>query len=197
MMPSPCEARTQYVEAILKDDYKSANQILTSDEITGLKLFIGEANCTDRHNGPLFSNNDFHNTGVPAMPGLPADIGPARSAQQVLVDEFNCLSAYSDADPEACAELKYLVAEGHELEHQFKPPSLRNVAHRGSCMHAGQFDTLEEVLNHYTTAPEAPAGHSELEPLNLSEKELAPIIAFLKTLESPIHADSQWLTRPQ
>src|SRR5512147_321693 len=31
-----------YVDAILRDDYKSANQILTSDEIAGLKLFIGE-----------------------------------------------------------------------------------------------------------------------------------------------------------
>jgi cytochrome c peroxidase len=63
-------------------------------------------------------------------------------------------------------------------------------------MDAGQFATLEEVLHHYNTAPEAPAGHSELEPLHLSEKQIAQIIAFLKTLDSPINADSKWLTKP-
>lgn len=35
------------------------------------------------------------------------------------------------------AELVYLVAEGHDLERQFKPPSLRNVADRGPFMHKG------------------------------------------------------------
>ena len=90
-----------------------------------------------------------------------------------------------------------MVSEGHELERQFKPPSLRNVAERGPFMHAGQFATLEQVLNHYNTAPEAPAGHSELEPLNLNEKQIAQIIAFLKTLDGPINADPKWLKAPK
>jgi cytochrome c peroxidase len=64
-------------------------------------------------------------------------------------------------------------------------------------MHAGQFATLEEVLNHYNTAPEAPLGHSELEPLQLSQKEIEQIIAFLKTLNGPINADPPWLAPPQ
>jgi cytochrome c peroxidase len=63
-------------------------------------------------------------------------------------------------------------------------------------MHAGQFVTLEEVLHHYNTAPAAPAGHSELEPLNLTDEELAQIIAFLKTLDGPINADAKWLSNP-
>jgi cytochrome c peroxidase len=187
----------QYVEAILNSDIKTANTILTSDEIAGLRLFISKANCTDCHNGPLFTNNDFHNTGVPAVASLPDDIGRAGGTQKVLGDEFNCLSVYSDAEPEDCSELRYLVAEGHELERQFKPPSLRNVAGRGPYMHAGQFVTLEEVLNHYNTAPEAPAGHSELEPLNLTEEEIEQIIAFLKTLDGPINAEPRWLVSPE
>lgn len=186
----------RYAEAVLNGDYKSANEIFTPDEIAGLKLFIGEANCTDCHNAPLFTNNDFHNTGVPAAEGLPEDLGRAIGAQQVLADEFNCLSIYSDADESECLELNYMVVDAHKQERQFKPPSLRNVAGRGPFMHAGQFATLEEVLNHYNTAPEAPAGHSELEPLNLSEKQLAQIIAFLKTLDGPIDADLKWLNPP-
>ena len=64
-------------------------------------------------------------------------------------------------------------------------------------MHAGQFTTLEEVLNHYNTAPEAPAGHSELEPVHLSQTQIEEIIAFLKTLDSPVNADPRWLAAPE
>ena len=80
---------------------------------------------------------------------------------------------------------------------QFKPPSLRNVAERGPYMHAGQFATLEQVLHHYNTAPTAPAGHSELEPLNLSDEQLGQIIAFLKTLSAPLSTDPIWLIQPK
>lgn len=188
----------QYVDAILNNDLQTAKTILTSYEIAGLRLFISEANCTDCHNGPLFTNNDFHNTGVPAVSDLPEDAGRAKGAQLVVADEFNCLSLYSDAGPDDCAELRYMVSEGHQLERQFKPPSLRNVAARGPYMHAGQFATLEEVLHHYNTAPATSAddNHSELEPLNLTEEEIQRIIAFLKTLDGPINADLKWVTKP-
>jgi cytochrome c peroxidase len=63
-------------------------------------------------------------------------------------------------------------------------------------MHAGQFATLEEVLAHYNAAPESPSGHSELEPLNLSQEETRQLIAFLGTLSGPINADPRWLSPP-
>ena len=194
---NPGESRfDQYVEAVLNYD-QSADDILAPDEIAGLKLFIGKANCTNCHNGPLFTNNDFHNTGIPAAKDLPEDVGRSLGAQQVLADEFNCLSVHSDAQPDQCTELDFLVIDEHQQERQYKPPSLRNVSERGPFMHAGQFATLEEVLNHYNTAPEAPAGHSELEPLNLTEQQIAQIIAFLKTLDGPIDADPRWLAAPE
>jgi cytochrome c peroxidase len=195
LIPGPSRF-DRYVEAILNDDRQAAADLLTTDEVAGLRLFIGKANCTDCHNGPLFTNNDFHNTGVPANQNLPEDTGRAAGVKQVLSDEFNCLSDYSDAQPEQCAELNFLVSEGHSLVRQFKPPSLRDVANRGPFMHAGQFSSLEQVLHHYNTAPESPAGHSELEPLNLNDRQLAQLIAFLKTLDSPIDADPRWLSAP-
>jgi cytochrome c peroxidase len=186
----------RYVEAVLNEDNRTADTLLTADEVAGLKLFIGKTNCTNCHNGPLFTNNDFHNTGIPAAKNLPEDAGRALGAQQVMADEFNCLSIYSDANESDCSELKYMVADAHDQERQYKPPSLRNVASREPFMHAGQFATLEEVLNHYNTAPAAPAGHSELEPLKLNGQEIAQIIAFLKTLDGPIKADPRWLAAP-
>jgi cytochrome c peroxidase len=194
----PGESRfDRYVEAVLKNDYIAADKIFSPEEVAGLKLFIGRAHCTNCHNGPLFTNNDFHNTGIPAAPGLSEDLGRSKGAAQVVKDEFNCLSQYSDARPDQCTELNFLVSDDDHLIRQFKPPSLRNVAERGPYMHAGQFTTLEEVLNHYNTAPEAPAGHSELEPLHLSQKQIEGIIAFLKTLDSPVNADPRWLAAPE
>ena len=151
-----------------------------------LRLFIGKANGTTCHNGPLLTNHEFHNNGVPERPGLPADDGRASGAHKVVADEFNCLSRWSDAKPADCTALRFLKVGTHEQERQFKVPSLRNVADRGPYMDAGQFATLREVLEHYNAAPEAPAGHSELKPLHLSETELRQLEAFLRSLSAPL-----------
>jgi cytochrome c peroxidase len=185
-----------YVAALLAGDAAQAEAILTSDEVAGLRLFIGEAQCTGCHSGPLLTNNDFHNTGVPAATGLPEDRGRALGVLQVVDDEFNCLGAFSDASPQQCVELRFLKTQGHELERQFKPPSLRNVAERAPYMHAGQFATLDEVVAHYNLAPDAPHGHSELVPLSLNERELARLVAFLRTLSGPLDAPDALLAAP-
>lgn len=111
IMPGPSRF-DRYVEALLKNDVVGMEQTLTSDEVAGARLFIGKAQCINCHNTPLFTDNSFHNTGVPAASGLPEDTGRAQGALQVLADEFNCLSQWSDAKPEECAELRFLVAEG-------------------------------------------------------------------------------------
>ena len=183
IMPGPSRFDT-YVAAVLKNDTATMKATFTPDEVAGLRLFIGKANCTQCHNGPLLTDNHFHNTGIPAAPDLPEDHGRAQGAQQVQADEFNCLSPYSDAKPEDCAELRFMVTDDHELERQFKAPSLRNVAEHAPFMHAGQFNTLHEVLAHYNQAPAAPAGHSEVKPLQLSAQELRQLEAFLHTLTS-------------
>jgi cytochrome c peroxidase len=192
IMPAPSRFDL-YVEAALNGDTAAMETTLTADEVAGLRLFIGKANCTQCHNGPLFTDNHFHNTGVPALSDLPEDTGRTSGAQQVLADEFNCLSPYSDATVDDCAELRFMVAEGHELERQFKPPSLRNVAERAPYMHAGQFASLNTVVEHYNSAPAAPAGHSELESLELSETELDQLVAFLLTLSGTDDLNSEVL----
>jgi cytochrome c peroxidase len=195
LLPGPSRFDA-YVEAVLNGDGTTMRKTFNTGEAAGLRLFIGEANCIQCHNGPLFTDNHFHNTGIPTAAGLPEDTGRASGAQQVLAGEFNCLSPYSDAGQEDCAELTYMISEGHELVRQFKPPSLRSVANRGPFMHAGQFTSLHQVLSHYNTAPAAPAGHSELEPLDLAADELDQIIAFLHTLDGPVNAAPEWLRPP-
>lgn len=173
----------RYVDAVVI--HQRADGILAADEIAGLKLFIGKANCTQCHNGPLLTNNEFHNTGVPRAASLPIDDGRLTGANAVLKDEFNCKSRWSDARSR-CNELEYLVTGDHTLERAYKVPSLRNVADRSPFMDAGQFATLADVLDHYNRAPKAPAGHSEIKPLRLTRDELRQIEAFLKTLSGPV-----------
>ncbi|MEJ8834862.1 cytochrome-c peroxidase [Ramlibacter sp. AN1133] len=186
----------RYVQAALAGDATTMREALTRDEAAGLKLFIGKAQCVQCHSGPLFTNHEFHNTGVPAAAGPPSDEGRLAGAKSVLQDEFNCLGRFSDARAEQCGELRFLAAgEAHQLR-QFRVPSLRNVAGRGPYMHAGQFATLRQVLEHYNRAPAAPRGHSELAPLGLSARELDQLAAFLGTLGGGVSADARWLQPP-
>jgi cytochrome c peroxidase len=159
--------------------------ILTDEEIAGLRLFTGKANCTQCHNGPLLTSNEFHNTGVPPRPELAIDHGRLTGATAVLRDEFNCRSQWSDAR-ERCPELEFIVTGDHTLDRAYKVPSLRNVAERAPYMDAGQFATLADVLDHYNRAPAAAIGHSEVRPLRLKPVELRQLEAFLRTLSSPV-----------
>jgi cytochrome c peroxidase len=169
----------RYADAVARGRSSTA---LAPQETRGLALFIGRAGCTNCHSGPLFTNGEFHNTGVPQT-GKP-DRGRATGAPSVLADEFNCRGRFSDAKRADCVALEFMVARGRQLEGAFKPPSLRDVARRAPYMHAGQFATLREVLEHYRRAPAARVGHSELHPLRLSGRELDELAAFLGSLSS-------------
>lgn len=170
----------RYVAAVLAGG--DGADILSASEIAGLGLFIGRGHCTRCHNGPLLTNNDFHNTGVPPRPGAPPDPGRARGAALVRADEFNCSSRYSDTPVGGCAELRFMRVGDPASSGQFKPPSLRGVATRAPYMHQGQFATLDEVIAHYRKAPAAAIGHSELSPLDLSDMEAQYLVAFLGSL---------------
>jgi cytochrome c peroxidase len=62
-------------------------------------------------------------------------------------------------------------------------------------MDAGQLRSLEEVVDHYSAAPRAPVGRSELKPLRLSASERAQLVAFLRTLSGPIRVPDARETR--
>jgi len=162
------------------------------DEIRGLRLFIGTARCTECHNGPLFSNNEFHNTGVISFPGEVPDKGRVQGVREVLADPFNCLGVFSDDPSPDCAELRF-VRTGPELIGAFRTPSLRNLGGTAPFMHQGQLPTLAAVLAHYNEAPLAMIGHNEAEPLGLGRRELRQLEAFLETLDAPPATDGSWL----
>lgn len=177
----------RFVATELSGQVHTAASAFSVDERAGLRLFIGKANCSTCHNGALFTDDHFHNTGVPqSRDGAANDSGRTTGVRTATVNEFNCLGKYSDAKPEECSELRFAVTEGAELVRAFKTPSLRNAVGRPPFMHGGQFASMGEVLAHYDRAPRAPAGQSELKRLHLSPNERTQIDAFLKTLVSPV-----------
>lgn len=172
----------RFAKALAEGTDPAGNAALNNEEIHGLRLFIGKANCVSCHNGPRFTDDKFHNTGIPAALGKRADHGRQAGLAQSQADPFNCLGKFSDAGPEACSALRLASEGGPELAGAFKTPSLRGAAARPPYMHAGQVATLEEVIDHYASAPSAATGVSELRPLALSARERAALIAYLRTL---------------
>jgi cytochrome c peroxidase len=154
----------------------------------GLAIFVGKANCRLCHAGPLFSDGEFHNIGVPTLDrSAPRDAGRLAGIDEVRRDPFNAASAHSD-DPkgERARDLPQLVKTS-ETWGEFRTPTLRNVARTAPYMHQGQFATLRDVLHYYSTLEgTVPAGHhgeQVIRPLHLADAEIDDLLAFLGTLD--------------
>jgi cytochrome c peroxidase len=73
-----------------------------------------------------------------------------------------------------------------KLQHAFKTPTLRDVAHRAPYMHDGSVNNLGDVIDLYNRGGiDRPSRDNEIHPLNLQSREKADLIAFLNTLSSP------------
>ncbi len=175
----------EYVAAVIDGDIGQQQELYSEDEVRGLRLFVGKANCIQCHNGPLLTNHEFHNTGVISFPGEVPDKSRVQGVRDVMDDEFNCLGPYSD-DPEPdCPELTFALT-GATLIGAFKTPSLRNLKDTAPFMHKGQLATLAAVLEHYNNASDAMIGHNEIKPLDLSSREMDQLEQFLNTLAAPV-----------
>ena len=156
----------------------------------GLKIFIGKGGCVDCHNTPRFTDNKFHNIGVPS--GLEEDEGRFQGIPKLLNNMFNSSGLYSDS--RAASEQMLDVMEPKPKDQgAFRTPTLRNVAITAPYFHTGEFPTLASVIafknaGGYTT-PFPGMEAVLMEPLGLSEEEQRDLIAFLETLtgELPPH----------
>ncbi len=175
------------------DRYLQGDETALSPEaLAGAELFYGEAGCASCHSGSLLSDMQFHNIGVP-------QIGPGKGNEAPL-DFGRARETSSDSD---------LFA--------FRTPPLRNVAITGPWMHNGAYNSLEVVIRHHLNPQEAVANYDfgQLSPLVLAEDsgdtavhtaalnapsfgmptreltnaEIAALIAFLESLTSPTVLD--------
>lgn len=71
---------------------------------------------------------------------------------------------------------------------RFKTPGLRDLGHSAPFMHNGQFDRLEQIVDFYREASDLRRagrlrnGDQELESIRLTDRDVGPLAAFLKSL---------------
>jgi cytochrome c peroxidase len=191
----------RYVQAVINKEKSGMYDSMTEDEISGLKLFISNANCVICHNGPMLSDFEFHNVRTPVENIKNYDKGRKTGVSKVKKSKFNCFSKYNDAEDKNCDELTYIVSGEHETLGNFRTPSLRNISRTAPYMHSGQYETLSDVINHYNNPPPPPPiklGENDIRMLtfNQSETEQQQLELFLKTLDSDIDAEPRWLKAP-
>lgn len=159
-------------------------EAITLEAKRGLKTFIGKGVCILCHDTPTFTDNDFHNLGIP-QGALPEDTGRYAGISLLLADPFNGGGIYSDNTAVPTRILNFLEPiPQHQGE--FKTPTLRNVALTAPYFHTGEFPTLESVIEFNNVGGTGGnfAGRREgtLEPLHLNQQEKEDLVEFLETL---------------
>jgi len=159
---------------------------LTTAAIRGAKLFIGRASCNECHRGPTLTDYQFHNIGTPQLGPHVGEMDPGRAAgiAKVLGDPFNRAGRFSDRPEDE--HLRALVASEADMG-AFKTPGLRSVSRTAPYMHDGVYPTLWDVLQHYrfggSTGRHAGTKSPAIQPLNLSDRDVEDLIAFLESLD--------------
>jgi len=197
LVPGPARF-DRWLEGLQTGHATAPEDSLTEQEIAGLRLFIdsGRTLCLRCHNGPLLTNQVFHDVGTATGDGRLPDFGRYLGLQAVLIDPFNCLGAYSDARPKDCTELRFLDKRHAETEMgKFKTPTLRGLARTAPYMHDGRFANLAEVIEHYRSPPTSP-DTLEITALEIDDIEAKALVAFLQTLDGGVGADETWLRPP-
>lgn len=162
------KAIAQFIRTLISsnsrfDQYQRGEIELTSSEANGLIIFLDETrgDCFHCHGNPL---NPLWTDNIFHNNGLdqfPADRGLGKVT----------------GDPRD--------------DGKFKSPSLRNLAFTAPYMHDGRFETLDEVINHYS---EGLVYSETIDPLmkkvaqggvQLSEQDKADLKAFLLSLSDP------------
>jgi cytochrome c peroxidase len=176
-------------DAVTRGDARAASRYPEAAR-RGLRLFVGRGNCHLCHVGPMFSNGEFGDTGLPffVRPGV-VDPGRHRGIELLRLNEYNLLSRWSDArdDPAVTTKTRQVQPQ-HRNFGEFKVPSLRNVALTAPYAHDGQLATLDDVVRHYSELNLERLhadGEQILRPLKLDDGERADLVAFLRSLSDP------------
>jgi len=154
-------SRTSRFDQFVSGKYEA----LSDQEIRGLHLFRTKARCLNCHNGPLFSDQQFHNQGSHLLGRPEEDLG-----------RYELTKDWADAG-------------------KFRTPMLRDITFTGPYFHHGSIAELREVLQMYNsgmpqaiprnvrkTAEHIPVHDRLLKPLNLNDEELDDLLAFLGSI---------------
>jgi cytochrome c peroxidase len=150
---------------------------LTPQQIKGMELFQGKANCIQCHNGPNLTDNQLHITGVPKAK---VEDDPQVAAVRRFVLRT---SGIKDFDKYAQDPGAFASTNDKDKIYAFKTPSLRNIAITPPYMHNGVFKTLDDVIEFYNQGGgNVKNKDPNLKRLNLTKEEKEALKAFLQSL---------------
>ncbi|QXP54959.1 methylamine utilization protein [Cellulophaga sp. HaHa_2_95] len=144
---------------------------LTEEEISGFNLFMGKAVCATCHFAPLFNGT------------VPPDYKDTEMELIGVPEQNDTINALISGDLG-----RYNMYETEERKHFFKTPTVRNVEKTAPYMHNGVYTTLEQVVDFYNRGGGQGIGIEEayqtlpFDNLQLTKKEQAELVAFMKTL---------------
>lgn len=130
---------------------------MSPSAVKGFAVFLDfeKGRCAVCHDAPYFTDNSFHNIGLPAVAGVELDIG------------------------------RYAVKPINAMRGAFKTPQLREISSTAPYFHDGSSATLPDVIDHYVSGFEkGPHLSVEMKQLNLTPEEKADLTEFLSTLNS-------------
>ena len=142
---------------------------LTDQELRGLHLFRTKARCLNCHSGPMLTDEGFHNLRLSAFGEASQDLG-----------RWKATGLPNDAG-------------------RFRTPTLRGISRTAPYMHSGHFASLIGVVRFYARGggevrarnareaarslfAEAAALSPLINPLDLTEDDIADLAAFLEAL---------------
>lgn len=167
------------------------------DDLHGANQFAGLSIPT------LATRDGNYNAYLPATESHPAAAGPFRdipSAGNPGLTDLGVWNVFANPDmPGPQVKIRTLLCEGQvpcpadsvlldRAIARFKTPGLRDLSHSAPYMHTGQFDTLEDILAFYQlVSAQARAatlrnGATQLQGIALVSGDVAPLVAFLKSL---------------
>ncbi|MDQ3141392.1 MAG: cytochrome C peroxidase [Bacteroidota bacterium] len=140
------------------------------DQQEGMDMFLNldpalpDAQCGHCHAPPMFAASDFFNNGLEKVTTLEDFKDKGRGAVTGLLSDNG----------------------------KFKASTLINIHLTAPYMHDGRFNTLEDVMTHYTsTVHFAPNLDPNVAKLKLNEKQKNQVLEFLKTI-----IDTSYLQNP-
>lgn len=167
----------------------------------GFTVFLEDGRCVSCHaienDHALFTDNRFHNIGVGIndiqkdVPGLAGAFLEAK-ARGIDVD----VTVLTD---KRTSELgRFAITEMVDDLGGFKTSTLRNIAVTAPYMHDGSIATLRDVVVHYNNGGVTKEGDpvndflsGGIRPLNLTDRQIDDLVAFLESLTSPAFAPLQ------
>ena len=163
------------------DAFLGGDENAISDQAKlGYELFLGKAGCIACHNGPLISDDSYHNTGVPQAP----EFESSAMNQITFRYEHWAKGVTEEVYNTSTRDLGlYYVTKLDSDKGKFRTASLRDSCYTAPYMHNGVFATLEEVVAFYNSGGGEDENKDPLvQPLNLSEDEQRNLVAFLESL---------------